>query len=525
VGVLHYAWILDDAFVYFRYVDHWVLLDAGLVYNRGEYVEGFTSPFWILVLGALRAAGLGYWLAVRAVGLAAFAGFWVLAVALNRRLAPAAAPVVNLPLLYLAFLYGPLCYFTSGTESPLVLLLAGACGLFVLTPSSRPLQLALALAPLVRPELGLVYAAGLLWYALRERRPPWVLLGLGALCGGGWLSFRILYYADLAPNTFYLKDATAWGQGLAYLWDTLAPYHVPGLAALAAVALGWLGRRGVPLHLAERGAMWGMAALVALYVLKVGGDARHFRYLAFSFTLGVLALGGVVEGVLAELAARARRALPLALGLGVALFAASLHSRQTGSHPAFAGSEPQMFDGIDDAEHYRQHWGLPALEPWSLSDPLERRERYLAARAAGSYTGVRTGYVCWKLYAEPERRVIHSLGLTEPYLARMVMGSDRPGHKWNLIGLARDLERIQRWWGRPPAPGMFRAAVEAGVAPAWFAPNLERLERVERKVHNRHRPAENLGLALRPGPRIEPPYLPRAAPLSLPDPAPPAGPP
>ena len=44
--------------MYFRYVDNWVLAGSGLVYNRGEYVEGFTSPLWVLLLGALRRVGL-----------------------------------------------------------------------------------------------------------------------------------------------------------------------------------------------------------------------------------------------------------------------------------------------------------------------------------------------------------------------------------------------------------------------------------------------------------------------------------
>ena len=51
---LHYAWVLDDAFVYYRYVDNLLVLGHGLVYNQGEYVEGFTSPLWLLILTLLR---------------------------------------------------------------------------------------------------------------------------------------------------------------------------------------------------------------------------------------------------------------------------------------------------------------------------------------------------------------------------------------------------------------------------------------------------------------------------------------
>ena len=37
---LQYSWLLDDAFIYFRYVDNLVYLGRGLVFNEGEYVEG-----------------------------------------------------------------------------------------------------------------------------------------------------------------------------------------------------------------------------------------------------------------------------------------------------------------------------------------------------------------------------------------------------------------------------------------------------------------------------------------------------
>jgi hypothetical protein len=55
--VWRYAWIMDDAFVYARYADNFVRLDFGLVYNAGEYVEGFTSPLWMLWLVVLRTVG------------------------------------------------------------------------------------------------------------------------------------------------------------------------------------------------------------------------------------------------------------------------------------------------------------------------------------------------------------------------------------------------------------------------------------------------------------------------------------
>jgi hypothetical protein len=55
VLVLFNSWWMDDAFIYFRYVDNFVFLGRGLVYNPGEYVEGYTSPLWLLWLTTFRA--------------------------------------------------------------------------------------------------------------------------------------------------------------------------------------------------------------------------------------------------------------------------------------------------------------------------------------------------------------------------------------------------------------------------------------------------------------------------------------
>ena len=49
-------WMLDDAFIYFRYADHWAS-GHGPVFNPGERVEGYTSFLWLALLTAGRALG------------------------------------------------------------------------------------------------------------------------------------------------------------------------------------------------------------------------------------------------------------------------------------------------------------------------------------------------------------------------------------------------------------------------------------------------------------------------------------
>ena len=429
----------------------------------------------------------------------------------NRRLSPSGAPTVNLPLLWLSFHYGALCYFTSGTEGPLVQLAAVATALFVIDPTSRRWQGVLALLPLVRPELALATAGGALWLWSQERRFPVFLVGTAAAISGGWILFRILYYADLFPNTFHLKNLSDPGQGLAYLGDALLPYHFPVLAAAALALLVLLARRGLASRLPERAFLLAVAVAISLWVVRIGGDARHYRYLAYPVCLSTCALAGVAEAAIATWIRRHRRVWASLTAVAIAALAAVGAPRQTDGHPILLREGPSTADGIDDAAHYRNHWGLPTLDPWSSEDPIETRppraeiRRALSARGYGR---TKVGYVCWQLYRDSGRRAIHSLGLTEPFLARVDAPADRPGHKWRLIGLARDLAGVQRWWSAEPAPGMLRASVEAGVAPEWIGSNLDSLELIERKAYNRHRPIENLALAFTFVPRIPAPPAP-----------------
>ena len=50
------AWICDDAFVSLRYADH-LVSGHGLVYNPGEYVEGYTNLLWTLLVSLGMALG------------------------------------------------------------------------------------------------------------------------------------------------------------------------------------------------------------------------------------------------------------------------------------------------------------------------------------------------------------------------------------------------------------------------------------------------------------------------------------
>ena len=537
VGVsltLRYAWFLDDAFVYFRYADNALYLGHGLVYNAGEYVEGYSSPLWMMLVLVLRSTGMNYWVMVRGLGLLCFVLSWVLLVLLNRKLAPATGPGgprVNVPLCYLSANYAVMSYFTSGTESALVQVAAIVYALLLVDPSRRFLQIMVAATPLLRPEM--VLPLGVCWAVIwvRTRRFPWLLTAVSSGLGSGWLLFRIIYYADLFPNTYHLKDTVDIRQGLVYLWDTTSVYHLFALLGLAGGGLFLAtrrslhtagGRRGatervVPAHRLLSGGpangdwfprllMLAAAIPTVLYVIKIGGDPRHYRYLAFPFCLAVCATAGVGEHLLARLGRRHGRALGVVAGVAVALASFAFYPRQLLAHPITGDGRHRMVDRINDAGYHRHHPTLAAA-PLSSGRAFEQRSAYAAWTPADHddpYEAVHVSGWCVTHYRRFDARIVHSLGLTDAVLARTRVSARRSGHKTALIPLARDLAEVYRSATGPPGRGMFRRAVATGVAAAWMVENLDTLEVIEQQIFNEHRFFENVALAMAFPPRVEP---------------------
>ncbi len=506
--VLHYAWLLDDAYVYFRYVDNLLFLGFGLVYNCGEYVEGFSSPLWCMILIALRATTLNYWVIVRAIALLTYASFWYLLVVLNRAMSTREAPVVNLPMALLAWHYGVLCYFSSGMESPFVQVWAILFSLYVLFPKSIPPQLLLAFAPLIRHEFALPVVLCLGWSWYNTGRFPWLLTGLMGFMVGSWLVFRVYYYADLFPNTYYLKNIVAPKQGLLYLHDTLAPYKGYLTFPILAVLVLYFEWRAPPQRrlFKERMMMATLGVAVAAYVVKIGGDARHFRYLAFSYVILVLTSGGLGETVAASLPRRIQPALP-AFGLLIALTVAACYPRQLDRHPISRHEHHITRNGINDASPHRLNELSPLTPPyweWGPDFNLKAYQQWDKMSLEEPYDDILVSGWCYDNFCAFDKRVVHSLGLTDPILARAALPADRPGHKYGLMVLAKHEKELLQANGGRFEVGTYRAAVENGTAPGWVARNIVSIEAVERKAHNKHNLFENIALAVSHIPRIVP---------------------
>jgi len=531
---------MDDAYVYFRYIDNFVIHNRGLVWNAGEYVEGFSSPAWVFIMSGLRAIGLNYWTAARAVGLLSFVIFWWLCCLVNRGFIQLNnnRESLNAPLVYLTFNYAVSCYFTSGLEAPLVNLMAAVYAAAILAPLNVPLQLIVGASPLVRQELFIPFVMFCFFVKSRKGSPfPWWSIVSFLSLAGGYEIFRVWYYADLLPNTFYLKDLTWITQGLRYLWDSLLPYQaIPFCAGMALVFEALRRRDGLGRLLwRERLALLLFAAPVFLYVIKIGGDPRHFRYLAFPFIITIFATSGLIERLVAG---ASRNILRFSKGCLVVLAVACLSNfpRQINQHPLLRipmRNSNTRVNLITDAAAHRLSINQ-VTPPWSpssspshvalsYSDSIARFEAESAANQLINRaplgrriprSSLRLGKTldnlpilsdswCQNGYLHQAIPIIHNLGLTEPFLAHTKMRSDRPAHKYGLRPLAQDILEMRAEFGF--GKGVFdRTIAEDANPPRWVVQNIDSLRLIESKVYNQHNIVENLKLALTPVKQIVP---------------------
>ena len=295
------AWLCDDAFISFRYADN-LVHGHGLVFNAGERVEGETNFLWTLwiaaglKLGSSAEAWTTCWgLACYGVSLALLAWRGWSATSDLRWPLPTATIVA-------AVHVGWIDFATSGLETSAFTMLS-LIGYLVACPASgqaAPRRLAiagavLALASLTRPD-GVVFVMVIgIWLLATHGLRGAIGFAVGfALVWGPPTAWRITYYGDFFPNTYYAKSASLawWSQGLAYAQLYLARYW-PLLLAIPLVAVA-RPRRTALLELA-------LALAYALYVVRVGGDFMFARLLVPTTPFVVLLLG---RGLAAGLGAR-----------------------------------------------------------------------------------------------------------------------------------------------------------------------------------------------------------------------------
>ncbi len=291
---LHYG-VIDDAYITLRYARH-LSEGIGPVWNPGERVEGSSSFLWVLAMGFLHRV-TGVELDTLARGASA-AGAVVALGALAWACAPLSLVAVALAA-YLPFAFwGFSGMETTASLAGSILLLAVAAKRGA-TSSARRLVALGALAGLsvwIRPEAVLLAGVVGVWVGCAAERGSRTSSGV-AYAGGlalalvPLLAFRLAYYGDLLPNTYYVKvdgsGPALWARGLRYLGNHLPPLlPVVGFAAICAVR----GRRS---RLGGLALLW-MGAQVAT-ILFTGGD--HFDEARFCLPIVTAAALVIAQGM------------------------------------------------------------------------------------------------------------------------------------------------------------------------------------------------------------------------------------
>lgn len=219
--------LFDDAMICMRYAYNFAH-GAGLVWNPGEFVQGYTNLGWVLVMASVHLLPLslnytsfavqlinlciylglliytGKWLAARTNGALTFLGLTLIA--------------FNAPLLF---------WSVGGFEVPLQALLFTAAvlplipnndGSFAERSKWPWIPVMLGFAYFIRPDSIVMFGVVTAFFVIQRLLRPKdfapgdtikIVFGtaIGTAIMGAVLGFQRIYYGDWLPNTYYLKVA------------------------------------------------------------------------------------------------------------------------------------------------------------------------------------------------------------------------------------------------------------------------------------------------------------------------------
>lgn len=280
-----YFSLFDDAMISMQYAKN-LAEGNGLVWHPGgEPIEGFTNPLWVFIMAffhlfTVPASKIS--LLIQILGaLILIANLFVV-----RRIADLIFDknsLVSLSAMVLTAFYLPLNNWTlQGMEVGLLTLILGLAVVMALRclkegELSLGLYILLSVSTLVRIDMAVptLIITGFLTLADKRNRRRHLQWGVGILVVflGFQTLFRLWYFGDALPNTFYLKMTgypllLRWTQGLAVTWDFIRHVSIP-LFLLPFVMLFWRRDKQILLLLSL------FLAQVA-YSIYVGGDAWEY---------------------------------------------------------------------------------------------------------------------------------------------------------------------------------------------------------------------------------------------------------
>ena len=284
--------IQDDAFISFRYAEN-LIQGNGLVYNAGEKVEGISNLLWTIILAGLMFTGIDPVTCSLGLGYGSIAFFIYSVFHLSRTLRLA----VWLPVWLVVLDFSIILEGVQGLESVFYGGLITFAVSLLLTEDDKNTShvystVIFALACLTRPDAPLLFALAHLGMLTKNQTKSQVLKSIVAGCGialvlAALTGFRLFYYGEYLPNTYYAKvGGLPFSRGLSYLWFHL--YFHPLL---------WLGLFVVT-------AFWKRVPTVRvgliictgylLYIISIGGDFKFTSRFLFPLVGLMAVFAGIV---------------------------------------------------------------------------------------------------------------------------------------------------------------------------------------------------------------------------------------
>ena len=448
-------WYCDDIFITLRYLDN-VFAGNGLVYNQGEYVEGYTHALWLAVLALFRWLGFDQLGASMNIGLACYAAvllsFSLISLRLNaRRL----AVFVPFTALVLALHYDFQVWATSGLETMFFTFLCSVAFLiYFFTDIKRGVKAVLTgtiliLAVLTRPDGALIFIlanvflvtrAALLRSGLKALLRELAIFNLPFIClYVPYLFWKLSYYGDVFPNTYYAKSSNLsyYERGFLYLWLYFKTYFTSCLVVLGIPVIiikyyGHAGRRERSRLAAIReiiedkkyaALVFALCAIMVygmLFIARVGGDFMYARFIVPVIPFAIF----VTEVSILELV-RGRKIIPLAVFLVLACVVGFVE-KYNRDRLLLKDDNGEIVtvshDGIIDERHYYKNASVVETElKWAREAApkllgLDMTVLLIGQAGMGYYAGFKT---CIEYY-----------GLTDRYIAHMALDRrSRVGHE------------------------------------------------------------------------------------------------
>ncbi|MEW6096952.1 MAG: hypothetical protein AB1567_10605 [bacterium] len=213
--------LIDDAYISFRYADNFIH-GNGLVYNEGERVEGYTNFLWVILLSGFMSVGLCPIKISKILGilfslLSLLTTFWISKeMAGNNRRKEDIYDFI--PAVFLVYNSSYCVWTTGGLETHLFgfLLLLGI--LFYLKgiynrKSNIYSSIFYVFACMSRPE-GVLFVfisfihrliSGIIKRNKIYLQDAFIFVGSFIILSLPYLLFKLWYYGEILPNTFYVK--------------------------------------------------------------------------------------------------------------------------------------------------------------------------------------------------------------------------------------------------------------------------------------------------------------------------------